>query len=543
MCRFMGLFSLYLLCLVSCVLFHMEWCIRHLCCSSVTSFNTTSITHDHYTDIYSLIHINTYIFILIQDKKLLKERLKERWATQMEEQEENNKLSVKLSENYQQRQRKAQEVVSVKRAADLTRSKASRQGLTYLAQYMKSAIENQYLLNKQGQGEEGDMSLRVDEFLDEAHARLAEECGCEREPAFLKPAGYKYFMHRDIVAQGKLDRGRESQWAQPKYIQKHDQKDKGDTTTTEAGAEANAAAATEEKDDSFANTETKMSKAIKAPVRGLTEREQEEQYRLQALEISKAYPPSAFGQAVPYVSLTAPVGEPNLPQRTPRAVTGWEEMYEEALARVAKREQKWVLGDIDAPIGASAAHYQTVLEKAMKIPSTDITSTAGRGENRATRKKRLAAGRRAIPQYMVFLRLWERISKTGLSKAIVKGNKNLGPAPPKKKKKGPKHTTLASKREEEAKIAVKASKKEQKYPKFDSAKNVKSTLYRNPWTQETSPRAVLEQASSAKAVATNMEGHVAVLTDDTLQVSISLFMGLKGLILCASVSYVIWSGA
>ena len=36
------------------LLFHVECCIRQLCCSSIIIFHTTSIAHDHYTDIYPL---------------------------------------------------------------------------------------------------------------------------------------------------------------------------------------------------------------------------------------------------------------------------------------------------------------------------------------------------------------------------------------------------------------------------------------------------------------------------------------------------------
>ena len=39
------------------ILFHVEWCIRMLCSSSITSINVTFIACNHYTDIYLLINI------------------------------------------------------------------------------------------------------------------------------------------------------------------------------------------------------------------------------------------------------------------------------------------------------------------------------------------------------------------------------------------------------------------------------------------------------------------------------------------------------
>ena len=41
------------------VLLHVEWWFRQLCCSSIKTCNTTSVSYNHYTDIYS----QTYIFI------------------------------------------------------------------------------------------------------------------------------------------------------------------------------------------------------------------------------------------------------------------------------------------------------------------------------------------------------------------------------------------------------------------------------------------------------------------------------------------------
>ena len=41
--------------LVQCVLFHVECCIRQLSSLSIILFNITSITHNHHTNIYSLI--------------------------------------------------------------------------------------------------------------------------------------------------------------------------------------------------------------------------------------------------------------------------------------------------------------------------------------------------------------------------------------------------------------------------------------------------------------------------------------------------------
>ena len=50
--RFKGLF------LYTCsVLFHVEWCIRQPWCSSIISFNINNITHNQYTEFYSLINI------------------------------------------------------------------------------------------------------------------------------------------------------------------------------------------------------------------------------------------------------------------------------------------------------------------------------------------------------------------------------------------------------------------------------------------------------------------------------------------------------
>ena len=43
------------------VLFHVEWCIRQLSCSSIISCNITSIAHNHYTNIYSNTYIHTCI--------------------------------------------------------------------------------------------------------------------------------------------------------------------------------------------------------------------------------------------------------------------------------------------------------------------------------------------------------------------------------------------------------------------------------------------------------------------------------------------------
>ena len=45
------------------VLFLVEWCIRKPLSSSIISFNATSITHDQYTDIYSLINIYLYLYL------------------------------------------------------------------------------------------------------------------------------------------------------------------------------------------------------------------------------------------------------------------------------------------------------------------------------------------------------------------------------------------------------------------------------------------------------------------------------------------------
>ena len=46
-------------------MFHVEWCIRQLWCSSITSCNTTIIAHNQRTDIYS----QTSIFISYAEEK------------------------------------------------------------------------------------------------------------------------------------------------------------------------------------------------------------------------------------------------------------------------------------------------------------------------------------------------------------------------------------------------------------------------------------------------------------------------------------------
>ena len=40
-------------------LFHVECSMRQLSCSSIISYNITSITHNHYTDIYPFLNINS----------------------------------------------------------------------------------------------------------------------------------------------------------------------------------------------------------------------------------------------------------------------------------------------------------------------------------------------------------------------------------------------------------------------------------------------------------------------------------------------------
>ena len=47
------------------VLFHVECYIRQLWCSSIISFNSTTIAYNQCTDIYPLFkHINTYIYVV-----------------------------------------------------------------------------------------------------------------------------------------------------------------------------------------------------------------------------------------------------------------------------------------------------------------------------------------------------------------------------------------------------------------------------------------------------------------------------------------------
>ena len=104
--------------------------------------------------------------------------------------------------------------------------------------------------------------------------------------------------------------------------------------------------------------------------------------------------------------------------------------------------------------------------------------------------------------------------------------KNIGPAPPKRSKKGRKNATLATKREDEAHEQARTRKSKVKYDPFDGKKNAKTTLYRNPWTNEKSPRAELEQGSVARAVANNMEGPLALMDEDTLETGNNAFKAL-----------------
>ena len=61
--RFQGIF-LY----TSGVLINVGWCIRHFWCSSIISFNVTSISYNYHTDIYPLSNIQTYKHTYLQAK-------------------------------------------------------------------------------------------------------------------------------------------------------------------------------------------------------------------------------------------------------------------------------------------------------------------------------------------------------------------------------------------------------------------------------------------------------------------------------------------
>ena len=56
-----------------CVLFHTKWCIRQFCSSSIISCNITSIAHNQYTDIYSLINIPSLLVQMLQFVKAVRD--------------------------------------------------------------------------------------------------------------------------------------------------------------------------------------------------------------------------------------------------------------------------------------------------------------------------------------------------------------------------------------------------------------------------------------------------------------------------------------